>query len=483
MKAKASNIMNAKAVIMTVIILAGCLFTACQPTPEDAVVTNKGDINLEESIQKTAALPEAATQEAKETAKKWAYEKEYDSGNRLIIDAVMVHTDADKLPVLSVAPKMFGSGNQLKTITDIFVPNATIYDQGDQLTKSQLERSIMDVKEQIFRVENDMIPHEGASEPIPEDGKEGYLSGLHAAIDYYEEEMKTAPDDSELKKASYQLVDYGVDGQQSNMLATANDAVFSIDFVNRPPDRIGSGFYFESNKFKYENTNTFAKFVIPESLEDDSEYRKAKERIDQCVKNMSIDYMSLSMACKGEDSYSFYYTRDFNGLQETYVNDHKGTSAVGVDFAEVIYLWKPEYLWFEVQNDQIVKVTWNNPSEIINVDNENVQVKTWEEIQEIFKKQMDFLMSPTPTKSDDPSKATYFFEKTDVYINRVELGLTKLLMKDSQDDYKLIPTWSFLGYQTIASYPAQEGVNVGGEVCYLTINAIDGTVIDRGPMY
>ncbi len=475
--------MKLKTIILTAIILTSCLFTACQPTPEDVVVTNKGDINLEENIQKTAMPPEAATQEAEETAEKWTYEKEYESGNHLIVDAVMVHTDADKLPVLSVAPKMFESGDQLKTITNIFCPDATVYDQGDQLTKSQLERSIMDVKEEIFRVENNMLPFEGALEPIPEDGKESFLSGLHAAIEYYEEQMKTAPDDSELKVASYQLVDYGVDGQQSNMLATTDDASLSIDFVNSPPDRIGSGYYFQSNKLMSENIATFDKFVMPDALEGDAEYIKSKERIDQYIKIMGIDYMSLSAVCKGEDSYSFYYTRDFNGLQETYVNQHVGTTVTGVDFAAVIYLWKPEYLWFEVQNDEIVKVTWNNPSEIKNIDNENVQVKPWEEIQEIFKNQMDFLMSPTPTKSDDPSKATFFLEKTDVHINRVELGLTKLLMKDSQDDYKLIPTWSFLGYQTSALSPAQEGVNVGGEVCYLTINAIDGTVIDRGLMY
>ena len=472
-----------KAVILTVIILMGCLFTACQPTPEDVVVTNKADINLEENIQKTAMPPEAATQVAEETAEKWTYEKKYDSGNRLIADAVMVHTDVDKLPVLSVAPKMFEGGDQLKTITNIFCPDATVYDQGDQLTKSQLERSIMDVKEEMFRVENDMLPYEGAKEPIPEDHKESFLSGLHAAIEYYEEQLKTAPDDSELKEASYQLVDYGTDGQQSNMLATANDASLSIDFVNSHPDRIGSAFYFQSNRMLLENVGISDKFVIPEALEGDAEYIKTKERINQCVNAMGINYMSLSAVSKGKDSYSFYYTRDFNGLQETYVNQHIGTTIAGVDFAAVIYLWKPEYLWFEVQNDQIVKVTWNNPSEIINVDNENVQTKPWEEIQEIFKNQMDFLMSPTPIKSDDPSTATFFLEKTDVHINRVELGLTKLLMKDSQDDYKLIPTWSFLGYQTSASRPAQEGLNIGGEVCYLTINAIDGTVIDRGLMY
>ena len=480
---KAIRSKTTKTAILTVIILTGCFFTACQPTPEEVVVTNKADINLEENIQKTAMPPEAATQVAEETAEKWTYEKKYDSGNHLIADAVMVHTDVDKLPVLSVAPKMFEGGDQLETITDIFCPDATVYDQGDQLTKSQLERSIMDVKEEMFRVENDMLPFEGAKEPIPEDHKESFLSGLHAAIEYYEEQLKTAPDDSELKEASYQLVDYGTDGQQSNMLATANDASLSIDFVNGPPERIGSGFYFQSNKLMSENIATFDKFVIPDALEGDAEYIKSKVQIDQCVNAMGINYMSLSAVSKGENSYSFYYTRDFNGLQETYINDHIGTTITGVDFGPMIYLWKPEYLWFEVQNGEIVKATWNNPSEIINVDNENVQTKPWEEIQEIFKNQMDFLMSPTPIKSDDPSTATFFLEKTDVHINRVELGLTKLLMKDSQDDYKLIPTWSFLGYQTSASRPTQEGLNIGGEVCYLTINAIDGTVIDRGLMY
>ena len=480
---KAIRSKTTKTAILTVIILTGCFFTACQPTPEEVITTNKGDINLEENIQKTAMPPEAATQEAKETAEKWTYEKEYDSGNRLIVDAVMIHTVADKLPVLSVAPKMFKSGDQLKTITKIFCPNATVYDQGDQLTKSQLEQSIMDAKEQIFRVENDMLPFEGALEPIPEDHKENFLNGHQDLIQYYEEQLKTAPDNSELKQAGYQLVDVGDGSQQSNMLATVNDASLSIGFVNWPPDRIGSGFYFQSNKFDYSNTNTSDKFVIPEALEGDAEYFKTKEQIDQCVKEMGINYISLNAVCKGKGSYSFYYTRDFNGLQETYINDHIGTTITGVDFGPMIYLWKPEYLWFEVQNGEIVKATWNNPSEIIIGDNEKVQTKPWEEIQEIFNNLMDYLMSPTPIKSDDPSNATFFLEKTDVHINRVELGLTKLLMKDSQDDYKLIPTWSFLGYQTSASRPAQEGLNIGGEVCYLTINAIDGTVIDRGLMY
>ncbi len=476
-----------KSICLLCLLSALFILSACQPTPSDAAVTNKAATDLKESINLSAAPTETASAVpaavATKEEEKWTYEKDYDSGNRLIVDAVMVHTDAKQLPVLSIAPKMFESGDALKTITKIFVPDATIYDQGDQLTKSQLEQSIMDVKEEIFRIENDMIPFEGAKEPVPADRKAHEIENLQVMIDYYEEQIKTAPDDSELKEAEYKLRDVGDGSLQANMLASNGNAAYSISFVNWPPDRIGSAFYFESNKMVHENIGTTDQYVTSESLSGDAGYINAKERIDQCIKDMGIDYMSLSATCKGDNSYSFYYTRDFNGLQETYVNQHIGTSVTGVDYAAVIYLWEPEYLWFEVQNDQIVKVTWNNPSKIISVDNENVQTKPWEQIQEIFKKQMDFIMSPTPTIGDNPSNATYFFEKTQVYINRVELGFTKVLMKDSGDDYKLIPTWSFLGYEISKAHPERQGVNVGGEVCYVTINAIDGTVIDRGLMY
>ena len=471
-KTKSSVVVSA---LLALLMIVACFTTACQPTPEKEAVAGKG--GLQDELFNSAPAQMESTQD------RWQYEKEYDSGNRLMVDAVMVHTDAGQLPVLSVAPKGFESGEQLKTITSIFCPAAVVYDQGDQLTKQQLEQAIMEVKEQIFKVENDMIPFEGAAEPIPQDRKEEYLKNLEGVIQYYNEQIETAPDDSELKEASYQLVDVGDGSLQSNMLATANDAALSIGFVNWPPDIIGSLFYFESNKMVLENIGTSDELIIPESLKDDGEFVKAKERIDQCVRDMGIDYMSLGAVSKGKNSYSFYYTRSYGGLHETYVNRHVGTTVTGVDGAPVIYLWKPEYLWIIVQNDQIVKVTWNNPSEIIAVDNENVATKPWEEIQEIFKKQMDYLMSPNPSGNADPSNSTYFFEKTDVYINRVELGLTKLLMKDSKDDYKLVPTWSFLGYESSPSYPAKEGVNMGGEVCYLTINAIDGTVVDRGLMY
>ena len=152
------------------------------------------------------------------------------------------------------------------------------------------------------------------------------------------------------------------------------------------------------------------------------------------------------------------------------VNQHIGTTSTGTDGSAVFMdLWEPEYLYIEIQDGEVVKAAWKNPSDITHIDNENVQTKSWEEIKDIFIDQMEYLLSP-----ETDSK------KTEVFINRIELGLTKILMKNSTDDYKLIPTWSFSGYDQDTN---PESEKVGAPICFITINAIDGSVIDRGLMY
>lgn len=88
-----------------------------------------------------------------------------------------------------------------------------------------------------------------------------------------------------------------------------------------------------------------------------------------------------------------------------------------------------------------------------------------------WKEQLDRMLTPaTYSPSGEP---------TAIHINRIELGLTKLLMPNSKS-YKLIPTWSFLGYDEAATSRADDA---GAAICFITINALDGSIVDRGNMY
>jgi hypothetical protein len=126
-----------------------------------------------------------------------------------------------------------------------------------------------------------------------------------------------------------------------------------------------------------------------------------------------------------------------------------------------------------------ISLEWINPSSIVNIDNENVKILSWTTIEQIFKNQVDLLLTPAPYSSSQDAENAIFAKPTTIHINRIELGLTKLLMKNSKS-YKLIPSWSFFGYDENF---VDANITPGAEICFITINALDGSIIDRGQMY
>lgn len=70
-----------------------------------------------------------------------------------------------------------------------------------------------------------------------------------------------------------------------------------------------------------------------------------------------------------------------------------------------------------------------------------------------------------------------------IHIDRIALGYTRLDFKDDMYRYMLTPVWDFFG--TYEYYRNGERVNYfpADFNSLLTINAIDGTVIDRGYGY
>ena len=64
-----------------------------------------------------------------------------------------------------------------------------------------------------------------------------------------------------------------------------------------------------------------------------------------------------------------------------------------------------------------------------------------------------------------------------ITVTAVRLGLMRIIEKDNNDTAYLVPVWDFFG-----TYDSDGGTLVIGEDGYetlLTINAVDGSVIDR----
>ena len=122
-----------------------------------------------------------------------------------------------------------------------------------------------------------------------------------------------------------------------------------------------------------------------------------------------------------------------------------------------------ESLAVVIGNEGLQHLYWTTPHEIIGVMEENCSLLSFGEIIDVAK-------SILPLKYAALGGNTW----STIKIERIQLGYMRVLQIDHPDSLMLVPVWDFYGwYETSAhryDFPSHS---------LLTINAIDGTVIDR----
>ncbi len=111
-------------------------------------------------------------------------------------------------------------------------------------------------------------------------------------------------------------------------------------------------------------------------------------------------------------------------------------------------------------NDEgIVGFDYNAPLELAETVVEDVEFKSFDDICSIFEKMILI------TNARQEGNIT-------IYIDRVVLGYARISEPDSFDTGLLVPVWDFMGRIT-------ENGTEKGYTSIMTINAVDGSVIDR----
>ncbi len=367
---------------------------------------------------------------------RWEYNRDYGTGSSLKIEAAVYSTDTDTLPALTVVPKQIENMENIKAAVNDFCPDAEISKEikGKDIVLNISAADLLD----------------GITYKTVEG--EGGIVTIIVTTD----------------------------------LADSIERSLDFDFSHSYNGEDGPVYY------SFASSDINDRLQLPDFLKDDAAFPAAKEKADGLVKAMGIDYMALDSVCAGKGSYRLYYTRIYNGLPETYFEAHTvktitdiQENAVIVDAqtkAIVAMISSPgdpaqgrEYLCIEVKDGGIVKARWNNPSEIKSAADKDSNMLPFERIKEIFLERMDARMA-----SGDANADTYAFpDGTEIVINRVELGLIRLPEEGEKGEYKLVPAWMFMGYQKNKAYHYLNKVpDTGADTCFMTINAIDGTVID-----
>ncbi|MEG2625739.1 MAG: DUF6034 family protein, partial [Christensenella sp.] len=176
--------------------------------------------------------------------------------------------------------------------------------------------------------------------------------------------------------------------------------------------------------------------------------------------------------------YVLYYMRTC-GLPTNYVSNTLSASTYN-------FSWPQEVLTFYIDDQGVSEILYDSPTEFTETESEAVKILSFDEIMDIFQKQT-IISTFTPPQGDEG----IIGHKFDV--TKIKLGSARVLVDINSGRYRYVPAWDFYGTWTYIYKEGSQyiqGVDENSEwkedkfaQSYYTINAIDGSIIDRGVGY
>ena len=460
-----------------VLILSVVMLAACQPTPEEVIVVGKGDDTLESALAATAAptLPPVQESQADGNTEMVVSEHWTDStASKLTtvnIDADVIVPNVTAYPVFEVSPLVVDQPLAEKFVNYVAQDAKEIYN-GDKDSKESLEEGIVWLQKKIEETKA------GHLEPDDEMTVEERLAQLENQLEECEIEYAkvVAQGDTSGEPLDYTFTqELGFpERTQACFTAEMNDGSSRLVRFERCNDGGGPTF----SLIAVMDTDSFMHVKgKPVSSEE------ARAKALEVVKALDIGEFLLVR----ESTNSFYNEvilyRMHDGIPVTYIDASQGNSSGVCTEEELTYnfvLWQ-ESLSIYVNDSGVILIDWTSPCNVTRTINENLTLKPFEEIKEIFKQQILYNVYEGDENEDI------------VKIDEVRLGYMAIPEKGDLSNYRTIPVWDFIGptwsdeeYASITNPQyREEGSSPipNYDISYLTINAIDGSIIDRNLGY
>lgn len=135
--------------------------------------------------------------------------------------------------------------------------------------------------------------------------------------------------------------------------------------------------------------------------------------------------------------------------------------------------WSQETIEFRINDDGIIGFDYNAPLEVVETVVEQSNLKSFDEIRSTFETMATIVNADSNYETSNHKD----LEVVNIEVDRVILGYALVSEPDSFDTGLLVPVWDFKGTRTqyMGDYLGYQSSYYG----IMTINAIDGTVIDR----
>jgi hypothetical protein len=462
--------------LLLMLAMAVNIFSGCHKTPDSPIVIGK---DIDNMIDKAAESPVAAAADSGEDLRTLLMAPERltlttqgAKGNLVVhIDADVMIPDTASMPVARVGMEQFNE-NDVETLYNTLNNGAkSVRPDSASLSTYYLEQ--MQELEQMM-VSGNYGDKFGSKEEV-----EAYIQELQrqaaTATDHYEE---AEPDFSFKTSQDEQLKHLGPYAQ---ICFTPDDKIISEILVMQD-GFYGTGLYAQFIRNKY-GDNAGKQAGTPAISQDDAQ----KVAQDMLVKLGLIDFVCTAKQLSSTDAaynkmftfgpsgaennrslYEFMFTRTINNVPITYTKD-RGDTTVHRSYTEP---WMYEQIHIFVDDAGVFFLSWSSPYIVEEIVSDASSMLPFSDIQDILGRML-------PIKHDHmDSDERYSYEMN---VTEVHLGLMRITEKNVGDSGLLIPVWDFFGTVTMK----KEGVTMESDdefytfASFITINAIDGSIIDR----
>lgn len=470
--------------------LALGLLVGCQATPDTPVVVQKDQEQMLQTAQhgrdNSALL--AALEVPERFTGDWTGVNDF---VHVTADAEIVLPNADKIPTGSIGRRDF-TQEDADNLMRVLLKGNTLYEELGMTKQQVLERL-----ERYQAMQRGEIPLEGdvTYETLPE------------TIERWAEYARTAPDGVERIPAETSFVSrsenlneiYGwseVDGKVMHLFI--QNASGSLDHANIFADGYGD----------LSASSAIAMSWIPEDrlsepLTVDFPVEDAIRQGDALIaelgfenvvcdavypvyfskKDPTLAYETDADGRLTEDAwrsmilatgYELQYVRCVNGFPISWTPIRGGAAPENESYSGA---WHYEVITLDYTKDGLVYFYWESPHTEPVLQVEDTQLMPFDQIADIFAKMIMVKNSDVQVANERNG-----FDTVRNYdITKVKLGLMRIKAKGSFDEGLLVPVWDFWGEERWESDSplVQEISGEEPSKIILTINAIDGSMIDR----
>lgn len=457
--------------IVVVLGLICILLSACQPTPEKEIVINK---NNENQVSKN---PDALTIE---DSRKWKEEFEYYNGKLNInVDADILVPQTQIWPIYDVTLVNYTQA-EADAIIKALCGDAKLYDQSGAITRGELE-------EQLIALQLELKQREDGTYTGNSDNS---IDNLRRSIELLQEQIPDAPENSDAREITTQMVyDGALDANflfANVKLGQSKDATIDI--------RSGCNLPYSENSIVFRNGDPFdTLYNFKEASDVNITREEAIGQGDALLAQMGISgygCAAVKVGIKGlseqdrtaealsnaEKCWLLYYTKEYNGIVSTF-DEQEGTWGLKdaeIDAPPVYY----DRIEIAIGDQGISSFVWHGREKENGILNENAALMPFEEIKQVF-------LNGTKLKYayiEDAEGKSGQGETWECVANRIELGYMRIMSGNGVVSYQAIPVWDFFG--TVGPISEDKGLASNSDyMSLITINAIDGSIIDRGIGY